>query len=186
MYGYNKENDIVYNNQERLDEIDNRIFERNLPSNELNKVYDPRPTHTRRTFYPIVDNQSFKAVENNVVYSQETQFNPGTSAPYSGYATFIDKEAQLKNLFTVNQKGGGQGLYIPSSNSELYNMRVQTSQDRKVEQKHELLFNDYNKFSNYNPNVNDLGFETFNNHTRQQRRNIPLEQMKHNEKIGGY
>ena len=181
MYGYNQNNGVTYNNQERLDEIDNRIFERNLASKGLTKVYDPRPSHTRRTFYPIVDNQSFKAVRPEVVYNQETQFNPGTSAPYGGYATFIDNEHKLKNMFAPLQKGGGQGVYIPGSNSELYNMRVETTKPQQMT--HNMLFKEYNNFEKYNPNVHDLGFETFNNHTRQQRRNIPVEQMKKVEQM---
>jgi hypothetical protein len=183
MYGYNSKNDIVYNNQERLDEIDNRIFERNLPSKDLTTVYDPRPSHTRRSFLPIVDNQAFQSVKPNLVYNQQSQFNPGTSAPFSGYATFIDNENRLKNLFAPLQKGGGQGLFIPSSSSDLYNMKLNEQQtdniqNNNVDNKHNLLFKSYNNFNTYNPNVNGLGFETFNNHTRQQRRNVPVNELK--------
>lgn len=179
MYGYNENNGITYNNQKRLDEIDNRIFERNIPTKNLDMVFDPRPAHTRRTIFPIVDCQGFNTTQSNQVYNQLTQFNPGSSAPYSGYATFVDQENKLKNLFSPLQKGSGQGKFIPSSQSDMYNVNVSTS--RPVEQTHNLLFENYNKFDSFNPNVHSLGFETFNNHTRQQRKNIGINTMKANE-----
>jgi hypothetical protein len=180
MYGYNQENGIIYNNQERLDEIDKRIFERNIPTKDLERVFDPRPSHTRRTIFPIIDKQSFNVLSDNKVYNQRTQFNPGTTAPYSGYATFVDEENKLKNLFSPLQKGGIQGKYVPSSNSDMYKVNVSTTVP--VEQSHNLLFESYNNFDTFNPNIHKLGYEVFNNHTRQQRRNVSIEEMKENEK----
>ena len=179
MYGYNENNGLIYNGQERLDEIDNRIMSRNIPSSDLERVYDPRPSHTRRRFYPTIDKQGYNsALPKHGIYNQNNVFNPGTSAPYSGYAKFIDSENSLKNIFHPLQKGSIQGKFVPSSNSDMYkvNMGNSLGSNKNNENKHSLLFKDYNKFNEYNPNTNNLGFETFNNHTRQQRRNLPLNE----------
>ena len=99
MYGVVK--GVYYQNQERLDELNNRIMSRNIPSEGLEQVYDPRPSHTRRVFMPIVDQLAFSKTprQSKDAYNQHGQFNPGTSAPFSGYATFIDQETRLKNIF---------------------------------------------------------------------------------------
>ena len=182
MYGYNSNNGVTYNGQERLDEIDTRIFSRNLPSEDLERVYDPRPSHTRRRHFPTMDIEGYEKVEASI-YNQHQQFNPGTSAPYSGYAKFIDNENTLKNIFHPLQKGGAQGTYVPSSGSELYNSRIRENREKTNENPHNLLFKSYNDFGVFNHNEYNLAGNVFNNHTRQQRKSVSLKSTKRGKHI---
>ena len=179
MYGYNQNNGIIYQNQELLDEIDNRIMERNIPTTTLQSVFDPRPANTRRVIFPALDchKPSNTPIINKQPYNNRNTFNPGSKSPFSGYATFIDQETKLKNLFSPIQKEAAQNTFIPSSNSDLYNFNHLPQinyQQTNINQPHTLLFQDYNQFKPFNPNSKNIGLDSFNNHTRQQRRAIPV------------
>ena len=48
-------------------------------------------------------------------------FNPGNSkAPVHGYFSNVDVETKLFHLGTALQHGADQGVYVPSSNSDMY------------------------------------------------------------------
>lgn len=178
MYGLNRDNGILYQHQERMDQIDKGIESRRKGTHQLDMVFDPRPVHTRRVIFPVVDcyKESRTQIITNIPYNQHHQFNPASSAPFSGYATYIDDDNRLKNLFSPLQKGTAQGLYIPSSKSDLYNHRTLRPTSNFLEEGNErnLLFVNYNDFDTFNPNTyNDkIGIETFNNNTRVQRRGV--------------
>ena len=57
-------------------------------------------------------------------------------------------------------------MYVPSSNSDLFKLNVETKHDNNTE--HSLLFKS-NEFDKFNPNADNLGNDLFNNHTRVQR-----------------
>ena len=98
---------------------------RNRPSETIPPSFSPRPVPTRYVKMPIVDCRIPPTVHipNTCEYSPYTTFNPGDSAPYSGYAVAIDQNSRLKNIFFPLQKCG-QAQYIPSSGGDLYNYRV--------------------------------------------------------------
>lgn len=162
---------ICYNNDGRVDEINNRIYDRNIPSQQLQMSFDPRSVETRYVRFPGLDcrRPSDVNIKQEPNYVQQTQFNPGTSAPYSGYATAVDNESVLQNMFMPHQKWTTQTQFIPSSGSDLYNENVKTSQP--IQMTNELLFSE-EKFAPFNPNPNDLGRKMFFNHTRQQVMNL--------------
>lgn len=177
MYGVVK--GVYYCNNDRVDELNDRMSSRNVPSHKLQAVFDPRPQSTRRNIFPALNNQSLGVttpIEKQKPYNQMTQFNPGTSAPYSGYATNIDQESRMKNIFMPYQKYTGQTQYIPSSKSDLYNEPVLRSSRKmgssEVTIEHPELFREP-EFLPFNPNSCNIGNDLFNNHTRQQRRNLP-------------
>ena len=82
----------------------------------------------------------------------------------------IDIETTLRNQTFAKQRGLGQDMYVPSSESDLYKVSVVS---RPSEQPHMGLFSQ-NTFSNRaHPNVENttIGKDKFFNHTRTQLRN---------------
>ena len=167
MYGV--VNGLYQCQENRVEELNIRISTRNLPSEPLPPYFSSRAVPTRYVKMPIVDCrlQSDVKVHNSCDYSPYTVFNPGDSAPYAGYATAIDQNSRLKNIFFPLQDCP-QSKYIPSSTSELYNYRPIP---KPVNMTHNLLFKSY-KFNSFNPNMCDLGKKLFNNHTRIQTKNF--------------
>lgn len=159
-------------NQERTQELNERIYNRNIPSQKIQPQYDPRPVKTRRVLFPTIDCQNNSDVNIHTqkkIYNQHSHFNPGSKAPYSGYSENVDQESRLKDIFMAKQKWTGQTTFIPSSSSDLYQNTIQES---PYNDKHSLLFH-----SNYNTKQNDnkdldkicgYGKNLFHNHTRQQ------------------
>ena len=72
---------------------------------------------------PIFDRRPVPTVsiQTQPTYDIQTTFNPGTAqAPWSGFATHINDESQLRNQYFALQRGAGQGVYIPPKNSDMY------------------------------------------------------------------
>lgn len=150
-----------------VNDINNRIASRNIPSATLQETFDPRPVITRCTHMSLTD----KREESNIpitkkpVYNINKTFNPGNSkAPWSGYANNVSLESSLRNQFFALQKCE-QSEWVPSTNSDLYSALVTAQPD--VKQTHPGLFAT-SDFNSYNPNTNNIANELFNNHTRQQ------------------
>ena len=171
MYGVTK--GVYYCNHERVEELNDRIMDRNIPSNQLQMQFDPRPVETRRVLFPGIDCHmpSNTPIQIQPTFNSTSQFNPGTSAPYSGYATKIDDDSKVKDIMMSNQKWCSQSRYIPSSTSDMYSVNVPTTQNI---QSHPLLFKQ-ESFSPFNPNKCNMGYKVLQNHTRQQIQNIPLK-----------
>ena len=155
--------------QNRVDELNERISSRNVPSEALPPSFSVRAVPTRYVKMPAVDcrMQPNINIKNTCEYSPYAVFNPGDRAPYSGYALAIDQNSRLKNMFFPLQRCG-QSEYVPSSTGDLYNYRVISKPSRAT---HSLLFKKEN-FNSFNPNTNNLGKRLFNNHTRVQTKNI--------------
>ena len=99
MYGV--VNGLYYCQQNRVEDLNQRISSRNIPSNVLSSVFDVRPVPTRYVKMPIIDCRTKSKVpkKKSQKYCPYTTFNPGDSAPYSGYARAIDQNSRLKNIF---------------------------------------------------------------------------------------
>ena len=108
-------------NQERTQQLNDRIFSRNIPSSQLQMQFSSRPVSTKYATMPIVNPRAKSQIPINVAPTYETTevFNPGTSAPWSGFPTKIDDESKLRNQFFALQKCE-QSEYVPSSTSDLY------------------------------------------------------------------
>jgi hypothetical protein len=150
----------------RNNEINTRIYERNIPSQPLQPYLDVRPVMTKYSIMPIVDPRRkikvpFKQLPD---YNTKTVFNPGnTQSPWSGFASNINTESELRNQIYALQ-ACSQSVYVPNSNSDLYKWSFQPKQ---TEQTHSLLFEE-NKFSEFDPNPEKIGFAIFHNSTRAQ------------------
>jgi len=147
-------------------ETNQRIYDRNIPSQMLQPYIDVRPVMTKYSYFQIVDPRK----TNNVslipmpTYNVHNVFNPGnTQSPWSGFASNINKESELRNQIYAIQKCS-QSVYVPNSSSDLYTYTFQTP---KKTNPHELLFRD-NSFDSFNPNPSPAlcGSGIFYNNTR--------------------
>ena len=150
-------------------EMNRKLYERNVPSQKLQQYLDVRPVMTKYSYLPIVDPRRNIKTEFQVMptYNAETTFNPGnTQSPWSGFASNVNLESELRNQIYALQKCS-QAVYVPNSKSDLYDFSFMPS--NKVEQPHGLLFKS-EQFNNFNPNCfkDDVGYGMFNNSTRTQ------------------
>ncbi len=178
-------------NHERLQQLNDRIQQRNFPSQDLQTHFSPRSTSTRQCMFPMVDNHAPAStpIKKNPNYNITNQFNPGSQSPWSGYMTSVDDESRLRNQFHAYQPAA-QSKYIPSSSSDLYHYNIQQeiinahrnqqsniieqpASDITVAQPYPRLF-ETPKFSPFDANEYGLGMNTFENHTRQQVRDLGL------------
>ena len=116
-------------NDSRVQDLNSRISNRNIPSAPLPPQFSIRPTSTKYATMPILDQRKKASVPANNCqsFSVDTTFNPGNAqAPWTGFASNIHTESVLRNQFFALQKGD-QGVYVPSSNSDLYKVEVTLS-----------------------------------------------------------
>lgn len=150
-----------------------RTYIRNIPSQPLQPYLDSRPVLTKYAILPIVDQR--KQVDTPLIqqstYTPESVFNPGNDVgPWSGYATNINHESELRNQIFALQ-GCSQSVYVPSSNSSLYNVKWKNSS--QIQQPFSGLF-ETSQFPPINPNQypDKIGYGMFNNATRQQTKDL--------------
>lgn len=149
-----------------------RIYDRNIPSQMLQSYVDVRPVMTKYSYFPIVDprKQINIPLQQMPTYNVENVFNPGnTQSPWSGFASNINKESELRNQIYALQKCS-QSVYVPNSTSDLYAYNFQTPY---MPNQHELLFKN-ETFENFNPNPAPklCGSDIFLNSTRCQVKDI--------------
>ncbi len=143
-----------------------RIYSRNIPSQMLQPYLNVRPVITKYSYFPIVDpRKNISApLQQMPTYNVHKVFNPGNAvAPWSGFATNINTESELRNQIYALQKCS-QAVYVPSSESDLYTYKFQT---RTQPNPHELLFQTQS-FESFNPNPSPgmCGSGLFYNNTR--------------------
>lgn len=149
--------------------INLRAFERNIPSQPLQPYLEARPVSTKYSILPLIDHR--KAVTTPLIsqptYSPDKIYNPGNNTgPWSGYASNINDESELRNQIFALQKCT-QSAYVPSSQSNLY--QVQWKNKSNDNQPFPKLFESETFCPvNPNPNPDKIGYSLFNNATRQQ------------------
>lgn len=143
-----------------------RIYDRNIPSQILQPYINVRPVMTKYSYFPIVDprKQINVPLIQMPTYNIHQVFNPGnTQSPWSGFASNINTESELRNQVYALQKCS-QSVYVPRSSSDLYTYKFQTQTKPNP---HELLFrNESFETFNPNPDSNICGSSIFNNNTR--------------------
>jgi hypothetical protein len=163
-------NEVFYCNQVKRDELNERISDRNLPSEDIQPQFSMRPVSTKYSLMPIMDQRMTPEVSIKILptYNVGKVFNPGNrQAPWNGYATNVDVETILRNQVFALQKSD-KAYYIPSSNSDLYKV---TAVGRYEEQTHQGLF-EHPTLSDFNPNTMNIVNNVFHNSTRQQTKSI--------------
>jgi hypothetical protein len=159
-------------NSKMQEQTNRRIYDRNIPSQMLQPYLDVRPVMTKYSYLPIVDPRKRLNVplQQMPTYNAHNVFNPGnTTSPWSGFASNINKESELRNQIYALQKCS-QAVYVPNSNSDLYQYKFHSN---KQHNPHELLFHT-DTFSSFNPNPEpeQLGSHIFLNSTRAQIRDM--------------
>jgi hypothetical protein len=94
-------------NHERVDDINNRIADRNVPSTGLQPQYSIRPVATKYGYMQVLDQYKKTTVPLNqyTPYSTKAIFNPGNAqAPWSGFSNNVNIESSLRNQFFALQK----------------------------------------------------------------------------------
>jgi hypothetical protein len=114
-------------------------------------------------------------MEQMPTFNPSKVFNPGnTQSPWSGFASNINTESELRNQIYALQKCS-QSVYVPNSNSDLYKYDfIPEKQVQSNFQPHGLLFSkdNFNSF-NPNPDPNIVGTYMFSNPTRAQMKELP-------------
>ena len=166
--------DVYYCQMNRTQQLSDRMYNRNIPSHQIGQSYFARPVDTYATRFPILDCHNPSTVSKAIFppYSQRQVFNPGQAAPYEGFSKNVDIESSLHNSFHPTQKCV-QGKYIPGSRSDMYNANYLIPTSKPVNMTNKLLFKKEN-FNAFNPNQCNLGYKLFDNHTRQQTKDIQL------------
>jgi len=152
--------------------INNRIYDRNIPSQMLQPYLSVRPVMTKYSLMPIVSPRApiNTPLQQQPQYNIEKVFNPGnTVSPYSGFAASVNKESELRNQIFALQKCS-QSVYVPNSNSDLYAYSFMPTEPRGMQPFNELFKKE--QFDKFNPNVENIGNGLFNNCTRQQLKDI--------------
>tara|TARA_B100001093_G_scaffold345177_1_gene329895 strand:- start:3836 stop:4348 length:513 start_codon:yes stop_codon:yes gene_type:complete len=164
--------DVYICQQERTDELNNRIMNRNYSTHQMTPKYFSRPVSNRRVIFPKVDNYKEMTVNKAIFknYDMSNDFHPGTGGPYNAYSDNIDKESSLFNRFQPLQRCP-QTTFIPNSFSDLY---VQMG-PKPINQKEQFgLLQENVNFEDFNPDSCELSKETFFNHTRQQLKDVKI------------
>lgn len=161
----------------RTDELNARILERHESQSPLPPNFTPRPVLSRYARFPIIDARmpSNVPIEPNYNYSLTTNFTPpiNRNGPVSGFINKVNTESELRNINHALQKGAGQDVYIPSSQSDLYKVTVPS---KPSVQPHPGLFEQQQFSKEAHPNVcagEHIGKDAFRNNTRTQMRGGP-------------
>ena len=165
----------VIRESENLNDINNRIQSRQFPDFPLEPNFSFRPVSTKYSVMPSSARNSTVLptvpIKQYVQHIPDFNFNPSTrNGPWKTYATNVDTESVLRNQ-TIALQNASQSVYVPSSNSELYNVHIVS---RPVEQTYSHLFDKPTFEQKIHPNLegkaNKIGADRFNNDTRLQLR----------------
>ena len=162
---------VLLCNNKRLEELNNKIYKRNI-------TYAPIPVHesfrsvpTRQVHMPILD---YKKSNTERLMKKEfnvnTMYTPADSLHTQSYRNNIDTETLLRGTMLPLQKCDKKE-FVPNSRSDLYNSDYLTQQTNNTEMTSKLLFKN-EVFDDFNPNKCNLGYKLFNNHTRIQLRDL--------------
>ena len=162
----------LYGQEDRVEELNKRIGSKNNIEKKLEPNFDLRPTSTKYDHFPVLDKQPTPKKQDYETYKLSNQFYNGNArAPPSGYFSNIDLESNLRNQHFALQKGASQSVYVPTSESDMYKVKVPYIPS---EQPHPTLFTQQKFSAELHENLqnNKIGVDTFHNHTRTQLRNM--------------
>ncbi len=149
----------IISQQERTDELNQRMRTRLYHTGPTAPMFSSRPTSTK---YDIMSFSSPAPVHNNA-----DQWMARTSG--------VDTESELRNQIYALQRSS-QAVYVPSSNSDLFRDGTTiVKQLNPPKQPYELLFaqplfdSNFNRWKGTGTNI---GVDRFNNSTRTQMRHV--------------
>lgn len=164
---------IIYQQYERLNELNDRIASRQFSDRPLQPNYDPRPVSTKYSHFPIIDRRKSTPptpLVKYLEYSPETNFaSISGKGTVDGFLRNVNTESTLRNQYFALQNAN-QAVYVPSSSSDLYGF---SAVGRQETQTHPSLFYQPSFDSTPNANINSaIGSDRFFNHTRTQLRGL--------------
>lgn len=131
---------LYYGQTERIDELNDRIYMRNIPDEYNMPNFSPRPTPTKYSHFPIVQLRKQSTVKLDAQSQQENPTTTPTTPPQKTSQEMnaakipqpetrvekplVDIENFLRNQNELLQHGTIQNKYIPSSKSDLYKVSV--------------------------------------------------------------
>ena len=125
MYGVPK--GICYGQNERVDELNERIQSRQFPDKPLAPNFTGRPIMSKQTRFPIADRRApfQEPIQPVPMHNVETNFSSATHrGPSATFFQNIDTESGLRSQTVAYQRNVPQGIYVPHSNSDLYKVSV--------------------------------------------------------------
>ena len=166
---------ISYGQNERVDELNNRYAARQFPDIAIKPQFDIRAVPTKYSLFPLIDRrpsmQGVEPIKQYLDHSQETNFCPNIAkGPYSGFSNKVEVESSLRNQFFAIQRGADQGVYVPSSASDMYKVPVYGRQEAQT---HPTISAQFAFDGRVHANLADgrIGQDRFHNNTRTQLRN---------------
>jgi len=158
----------------RVDELNSRISSRQFSDQPMQPNFGFRPVQTKYSIFPIIDRRAavITSIQRAPEYNPASHFSPATSnGPVATYLANVNLESVLQNRHVALQHGAEQGVYVPSSNSDLYGFsavgRAEPLDDRA------LLFDRPKEFITKTSEIASLvGKDSFHNNTRTQLRGL--------------
>jgi hypothetical protein len=153
--------------------LNDRIAERQFPDRALQPNFDFRPVPTKYSHFPIIDRRTKPDVliRKEERYNTEKHFSPATSnGPVNTYLANIDLETVLQNRHVSLQHGADQGVYVPSSKSDLYGFSAVGRHEDMGERS--MIFNKHDLNTKVSDIARQVGQERFHNNTRTQLRGL--------------
>ena len=166
-------NGLWQGQHERLDELDARLAERQFPDRPLQPNFRFHAVPTKYSHFPIIDRRTKPqvAIRQEEPYNTATNFSPATSnGPVASYLANIDLETVLQNRHVSLQHGVDQGVYVPSSKSDLYGFSAVGRQEDMGE--HSMIFDKHSLNTKVSDVARQIGQDRFHNNTRTQLRGI--------------
>jgi hypothetical protein len=118
---------VSYGQHERVDELNDRIQNRQFSDKPLAPNFSSRPVMTKYSRFQIADRRApheepIRPVE---AHNLQTNFSPATiKGPPATMLQNIDLESALRNQNVAFQRNCLQSTYVPNSNSDLYKVTV--------------------------------------------------------------
>ena len=155
---------------ERVEDLNKRIFSRNIPSRVIQPCINTRPVSTKYSVMPIMDMRPETTVElkKSKPHSVSETFNPGSAkGPWSGFSSNINNESVLRNQFFALQNCE-KSVYVPSSTSDMYEVNI--GGRNEIQPFTDLFIKP--DLGSFNPNIYNVGNNFFANNTRQQMKDV--------------
>ena len=156
-----------------LNELDDRLNERQFPDRHLQPQFEFRPAATKYSHFPIIDRRSKPEVSiiKHDQYDAATNFSPPMrNGPTYAYLANIDLETVLQNRHVSLQHGADQGFYVPSSKSDLYGFSAVGRQEDMGERS--MIFDKHGLETKVSEVARQIGKDRFHNNTRTQLRGL--------------
>ena len=154
-----------------MDDINHRMYGRLVPDAHLRPNFDFRSTPTRSVHvFPVMDPRKVPRVPIRNTIQNGSALGSGTSGPSKGpvQGFRVNAESELRNQYFALQHGAPQGVYIPRSESDLYQVSLPEN-STPVPLPHQYL-QPKDQYSTTGMQQKHIGTQLFHNATQLQMR----------------